>query len=193
MTQIRILAFAGSTRNDSYNKMLVRNSLPFFDKYNAVATELDLKNYPMPLYDGDLEKESGIPKNALKIRELMKSHHGILISCPEYNSAIPAVLKNTIDWVSRPVPDEHSLAAFTGKTAALLSTSPGKLGGLRALISVRSILTNLGMLVVPRQFALGNAATLFGDNGELLNSDALENVSTVVQQLVKITTSINSD
>ena len=111
----------------------------------------------------------------------MKSHHGILVSYPEYNSAISAVLKNTIDWVSRPVPDEHSLTAFTGKTAALLSASPGKIGGLRALTSVRSILTNLGMLVVPRQFALGNAATLFDDDGELLNSDALEKISAVVQ------------
>ena len=120
----------------------------------------------------------------------MKSHHGILLSCPEYNSAISAVLKNSIDWVSRPVPNEPPLIAFTGKTAALLATSPGALGGLRTLVSVRTILSNLGMIVIPKQYALGGAMNAFGENGALQNETAEKQISLVVKQLLQITTGI---
>ena len=186
----KILAFAGSTRSASYNKLLVRHAARVAEESGAAVTLIDLRDLPMPIYDGDLEEQSGIPANALKLRELMKSHHGILLSCPEYNSAISAVLKNSIDWVSRPVPNEPPLIAFTGKTAALLATSPGALGGLRTLVSVRTILSNLGMIVIPKQYALGGAMNAFGENGALHNETAEKQISLVVKQLLQITTGI---
>lgn len=187
----KILAFAGSTRSASYNKLLVRYAAQAAEESGADVTLIDLRDFPMPIYDGDLEEEFGIPAKAIELRELMKSHQGILLSCPEYNSAISAVLKNSIDWVSRPVPNEPSLIAFTGKTAALLATSPGALGGLRTLVSVRSILANLGMIVIPKQYALGGAGRSFDENGALRNEAAAKQVSLVVKQLLQITAALN--
>lgn len=188
---IKILAFAGSTRVGSYNKMLVRNAAQLAEKKGAEVTVIDLRDYPMPLYDGDLEQLEGVPENALRLRGAMCAAHGILLSCPEYNSAISAVLKNAIDWVSRPVAGEPALAAFTGKTVALLATSPGALGGLRTLASVRAILGTLGMIVLPRQFALSGAAHRFDEHGKLTDESELQKVASVVEQLVSVTESLH--
>ena len=184
---VKILAFAGSTRTRSYNKLLIQNAAQFAEQHGADVKLIDLRDYPMPLYDGDLEERDGVPENALKLRRTMCEHHGVLLSCPEYNSAITAVLKNSIDWVSRPVPDEPALAAFTGKTASLLATSPGALGGLRTLVSVRTILGNLGMIVLPKQFALPNAGQAFDADGDLVDEAARNQVSNVSGQLVSFT------
>ncbi len=189
----KLLGFAGSTRTASFNKLLVRHAANVARSSGANVTLIDLRDFSMPIYDGDLEEESGIPQNALKLRELMKSHHGVILSCPEYNSAISAVLKNSIDWVSRPVPNEPSLAAFTGKTAAILAASPGALGGLRTLVSVRTILVNLGMIVIPKQYALARAFKSFDENGELQNEIAIARVSSVVQQMLQITSGVISE
>ena len=189
----KILAFAGSTRTSSYNKMLVGNAAKIAQEQGANVTTIDLRDYPLPLYDGDLETESGVPENALAIRKMMVASDGILLSCPEYNSSISAVLKNTIDWISRPVPNEPSLAAFTGKTAALLSTSPGALGGLRGLVVVRSLLSNIGMIVIPKQYALGNAGKSFDENNILTNESALAGVTRVVEQLLHVTNNLISE
>ena len=184
---VKILAFAGSTRTRSYNKMLIQSAAQFAEHQGADVRLIDLRDYPMPLYDGDLEERDGVPENALKLRRMMCEHHGLLLSCPEYNSAITAVLKNSIDWVSRPVPDEPSLAAFTGKTVSLLATSPGAVGGLRTLVSVRTILGNLGMIVLPKQFALPNARQAFDTDGTLVDEAARKQVSDVSEQLVSFT------
>ena len=189
----KILAFAGSTRTSSYNKMLVGNAAKIAQDQGANVTTIDLRDYPLPLYDGDLESESGVPENALAIRKMMVASDGILLSCPEYNSSISAVLKNTIDWISRPVPNEPSLAAFTGKTAALLATSPGALGGLRGLVVVRSLLSNIGMIVIPKQYALGNAGKSFDENNILTNETALAGVTRVVEQLIHVTNNLISE
>src|SRR4051812_33174915 len=111
----KILAFAGSTREGSYNKKLVKVAAAAATAAGAQVTLVDLRDFPMPLYDGDLETKEGLPSNARKLKELFISHDGFLISCPEYNSSISGVLKNTIDWISRPQPNEPSLAAFAGK------------------------------------------------------------------------------
>ena len=182
----KILAFAGSTRESSYNKKLVNIAAKIAQNTGAQVTVIDLRDYPLPLYDGDLEEKSGVPDNALAVRAMMMERHGIILSCPEYNSAISAVLKNTIDWVSRPVPNQPALAAFTGKTAALLAASPGALGGLRGLASVRSILSNLGMIVVPKQYALSNAAKAF-NNDSLKDESTHDRVSDVIRQLMQVT------
>ena len=189
----KILAFAGSTRTNSYNKMLVRNAAQISEQQGATVTLLDLRDYPMPLYDGDLETNSGIPACALELRNLMKENHGILLSCPEYNSAISAVLKNAIDWISRPLPGDPPLVAFSGKTAALLAASPGALGGIRTLASVRSILTNLGMIVIPKQYAHGNSKDSFAADGNLISESAQNRVSAVVKQLMQITSGLQEN
>ena len=187
----KILAFAGSTRTRSYNKMLIRNAAEIATQQGAEVTVIDLKDYPLPLYDGDLEEQAGIPDNALKLRQIMCTSHGFLLSCPEYNSAISAVLKNTIDWVSRPVTGKPSLAAFSGKTVALLATSPGSLGGIRTLVSVRSILGNLGMIILPKQLALNNAGNRFDEKGHLTDQIARQNLAILTEQLITITSSLN--
>jgi NAD(P)H-dependent FMN reductase len=120
----KILAFAGSTRTESYNKKLVRIAVASARAAGAEVTYHDLRDLPLPFYDGDLEAEEGLPANARKWKDLLLAHHGLLISAPEYNSSITAVFKNAIDWASRRVPGEPPLACFTGKVAALMSTSP---------------------------------------------------------------------
>lgn len=162
-----ILAFAGSTRTESYNKRMVQIAVTGARAAEADVTLIDLRNYPLPLYDGDLEVRDRLPANARKLKDLFLAHRGLLISAPEYNSSITAVLKNVIDWVSRPVPGESSLACFDGKVAALMSASPGALGGLRGLVHLRSILQNIKVLVLPDQVAVARAGEAFNPDGSL--------------------------
>ena len=164
---IRILAFAGSTRTDSFNKKLIWIAVNGAQDAGAEVTLIDLRDFPMPLYDGDLEVKEGIPPHGKRLKELMKSHQGFLISAPEYNSSISGVLKNAIDWASREEPGETPLVCFKGKTAALMSASPGGLGGLRGLVHVRSILSNIGVLVLPTQVAVPRANEAFQPDGTL--------------------------
>ena len=167
---VKILAFAGSTRTDSFNKKLVKIAVAGARATGAEVTLIDLRDFPMPLYDGDLETREGLPENAKKLKALFLSHDGLLLSCPEYNSSITGVLKNTIDWVSRPAPGEASLACFTGKVASLMSASPGGLGGLRGLVHVRSILGNIQVLVLSEQVAVSRADQAFAPDGSLKDS-----------------------
>ena len=168
MTYIpKILAFAGSTRKDSFNKKLVKIAADAARNAGADVTYLDLKDIPMPLYDGDLEAEQGIPENAKKLKALMTAHDGFLISAPEYNSSISGVLKNSIDWASRPSPNEAPLVCFAGKVVTLMSASPGALGGLRSLVTVRSLLSNIQVIVLPNQVAVPKAHEAFDAEGKL--------------------------
>jgi len=167
MAKPKILAFAGSTRTDSFNKKLVRVAATAAEAAGAETTFVDLRDLPMPLYDGDLEARDGLPKEARRFKDLLLVHQGLLIASPEYNSSISAVLKNAIDWASRPVPGEESLACFKGKVAGLMSASPGALGGLRGLVHLRAILGNIMVIVVPEQSAVGKAQDAFDANGSL--------------------------
>lgn len=163
----KILAFAGSTRTGSFNKKLVKIAAAAARAAGAEVMELDLRDLPMPLYDGDLEAQEGIPPQARKLKELLLAHQGLLISSPEYNSGMSGVLKNAIDWASRSAPGELPLACFVGKAAALMSASPGALGGLRGLTHVRSILSNIHVLVLPDQVAVPRAHEAFQPHGDL--------------------------
>ena len=118
---------------------------------------MDLKDLPMPLFDEDLEREAGMPESAAKLKALMVEHDGFLMLLPSTTVRSLPFLKNAIDWVSRPVPNEPSLLAFKGKTAVLMSASPGNLGGLRGLVHLRAILGNIGMIVLPDQIAVPKA------------------------------------
>ena len=165
----RILAFAGSTRRESFNKKLVAIAAEGAREAGAEVTLIDLKDFPLPLFDQDLEAEQGMPENGKKLKKLFIDHDGLLIASPEYNSSLPAVLKNGIDWVSRPAPGEPSLLAFRGKVATLMSASPGALGGLRGLVHVRSILGNIGVIVLPDQIAVAKAHEAFQPDGSLVD------------------------
>ncbi|MES2590766.1 MAG: NAD(P)H-dependent oxidoreductase [Bacteroidota bacterium] len=180
----KILAFAGSTRKGSYNKKVLKIAVEAAQQAGAEVTVIDLKDYPMPLFDGDLEKEEGIPENGKKLMDLMIEHQGFLIASPEYNSSISGVLKNSIDWASRPVKGMKDLKAFEGKVACLMSASPGALGGLRGLVTVRSILGNIKVIVLPQQVAVSKADQAFDEDGKMKD----EKVKTNVENLGKVLT-----
>jgi NAD(P)H-dependent FMN reductase len=163
----KILAFAGSTRSDSFNKKLIKIAAAGARNAGADVTLIDLRDLPLPLYDGDIEEREGLPENARKLKQLFLAHNGLLISAPEYNSGISGVLKNSFDWVSRSEGDEKDLACYIGKVAALMSASPGALGGLRGLVQVRSILGNIKVLVLPEQIAVSKAHEAFHPDGSL--------------------------
>ncbi|WP_395743478.1 NADPH-dependent FMN reductase [Prosthecobacter sp.] len=184
MSTPKILAFAGSTRTGSYNKKLVHFAAEAARAAGAEVTLVDLRDYAMPLFDEDLEEAQGLPENAKKLKALFREHDALLISAPEYNSSITAVLKNTIDWVSRAeTDDEPALVAYKGKAAALISASPGALGGLRGLVHVRAILGNLGVMVLPEQVAVPKAHEAFDEQGTLKDERTARQVTNVAQAL----------
>ena len=186
----RILAFAGSARRDSFNKRLVVVAAAAAEAAGAEVTRLDMKEHPLPLYDGDLEAAEGLPSGAVALKKLFVEHEGLLIAAPEYNSSITPLLKNTIDWVSRPSEGEPPLVAFRGKWAALMSASPGRLGGLRGLVHVRSILGNIGVHVLPDQVAVSGAGDAFDEHGQLKDERqrrSIEQLGTkLAEMLIKV-------
>lgn len=184
----KILAFAGSTRSDSDNKKLAKLGADAVRAAGAEATLVDLRDLPLPVFDQDLEAREGMPANGQKLKDLFLAHDALLIASPEYNSSITAVLKNAIDWVSRPSkPGEPGLACFTGKVAALMSASPGALGGLRGLVHLRSILGNIQVLVLPDQMAIVKANDAFNADGSLKDANQQASVERIARKLVATT------
>ncbi len=192
MTKPKILAFAGSTRSDSFNKKLIKIAVDGAIDVGVEVTFTDLRDFPMPLYDGDLEQREGLPANTRKLKDLMLTHHGFLISSPEYNSSISGVLKNTIDWTSRQTEGESPLACYKGKIAGLMSSSPGGLGGLRGLVHVRSILENIGVLVIPDQVAIAKAHEVFNSDGTMKNKTQEDQVKNIGASVAKLLMKLNS-
>ena len=190
MTVPRILAFAGSLRKDSYNKKLVQIAAAAARRAGADVTVIDLKDYPLPIYDGDIEAATGIPENAQKLKKIFLEHDGLLISAAEYNSSITAVLKNVIDWVSRAAPNEAPLACYNGKVATLMSASPGALGGLRGLVHVRAILGNINVIVLPSQIAVTKAHEAFNDDGTLKDAKQQASVEGLGKTLADVLTKL---
>ncbi|MDX2240946.1 MAG: NAD(P)H-dependent oxidoreductase [Leptolyngbyaceae cyanobacterium bins.302] len=188
MTTPKILAFAGSARTDSFNKKLVKIAAEGAKAAGAEVTYLDLRDLPLPLFDEDLEAAAGLPENVLRLKSMMKESHGFLIACPEYNSSITPLLKNAIDWASRPEPNEPplGLTCFREKVAVIMSASPGGLGGLRGLVHVRSILGNIGVLVLPDQQAIPNAYQAFDESGNLQDEKQRTNVYNLGSKLASI-------
>lgn len=191
MAKPKILAFAGSTRTDSFNKKLIKIAAAGAREGGVDVTPIDLRDFQMPLYDGDLEQKEGLPPNARKIKDLMLSHQGFLISSPEYNSSISGVLKNTIDWASRPSEGEAYLACFQGKVAGIMSASPGGLGGLRGLVHIRSILENIGVLVIPDQMAIAKAHEAFDTDSTLKDKKQEAQVKKIGENVAKILLKLN--
>lgn len=180
----RILIFAGSARAGSYNKRLARQAVESIERAGGRPTFLDLRDHPLPLYDGDLEAEQGLPENALTLRRGLAEHDGLLIASPEYNGFPTPLLKNTIDWLSRSHEGESGLALFTGKLAGLVSASPGGLGGLRSLTLTRQLLANVGVTVLPDQLAVARAAEAFDERGRLRDDTQQQTLDALCQRLV---------
>lgn len=192
-THPNVLAFAGSLRTGSFNKKLVKIAANAADAAGGNVTYIDLKDYPMPLYDQDWFDEHGFPDTVLQLKSLMKASHGYLIASPEYNGSVSGVLKNVIDWVSRPEPGEVplSLSCFKGKIAAIMATSPGGLGGLRGLNHLRQILEGVGTLVIPNQKAIPNASQAFDNAGHLVDESQQAAIESIGGKLTDIAAKLN--
>ena len=186
MKSPRILAFAGSSRTSSFNKSLVKIAAEGARAAGASVEVIDLRDYPLPLFDQDLEASQGLPENAKKLKALLLAHDGLLISSPEYNSSITGLLKNVIDWTSRvESPDEKSLACYRGKTATLLSASPSGFGGMRGLVHLRSILGNIGVVVLPDQISIPAAHEAFEASGQLKDEKKRDQVLALGRHLAE--------
>ena len=182
----KILAFAGSLRKDSYNKKMVKVAMKGAQESGADVTYIDLKDYPLPVYDQEIEDSQGLPENALKLKKLLLEHDGFLIANPEYNSSMSAAFKNMIDWVSRPAKaEEVYLCAFIDKVVMLMSASPGALGGLRGLIHTRSMFGNINSIVLPQQKCISQADKAFQADGRMTDPKQEEDVKKLGKQLAK--------
>src|SRR5215212_6114548 len=156
---MKALVFAGSTRTDSLHRKLARAAVGEFRRRGLEVTLVDLRDYPMPLYDGDMEAANGLPPSALALRKLLAEHDLLVIASPEYNGSFPALVKNTIDWTSRPAAEgERPAALYRGKMAALLAGSPGPSGGRRGLRHLRELLEMIGVTVVGEPVAIGGGS-----------------------------------
>ncbi len=183
----RILAFGGSLRRESFNQHLVRIAAAGARAAGAEVTLIELRDFPLPVFDQDLEAADGPPESAVRLKELFLEHQGLLIASPEYNSSVSAALKNTIDWVSRPAAGEAPLACFAGKTAALMSASPGALGGMRGLVHLRAILGNIRVLVLPTQVAVAQAGSAFAADGSLNDTKQQTAITALGAELAAVT------
>lgn len=183
----RIIAFAGSTRTGSYNKNILKTAVFGAREAGAEVSVIDLKDYPMPLYDGDLEEKEGIPENGKKLKELFNTHHALLLALPEYNSSMTGVFKNTIDWVSRTEKGEIPLQCFVGKVAGLISASIGGYGGMRGLVHARAMLENINVLVMPDQVCVSRATEAFDEYGNLKDEKLKKSIEKLGANLVDLT------
>ena len=186
MSQPTIAAFAGSTRTGSFNKKLLAIAADAARAAGAEVTVVDLRELALPLFDQDLEAAGGLPGGAKKFKALLRASDGFLIASPEYNSSITAALKNAVDWASRAESDdEPPLAAFRGKVAALCSASPGALGGVRGLVTLRSILGNIGVVVLPDQVCVSAAHEAFDESGRLKDERKGKQIASLAKGLVE--------
>lgn len=185
MAAPKILAFAGSLRKDSFNKRLVKIAAKGAQDAGGEVTYIDLADYPMPMFNEDIEAASGMDPTARKFKELMINADGILLSSPEYNGSVSGALKNAIDWASRPEKGEIPLVAFKDKPIQLMSASPGGLGGIRGLIHLRGMLGGIQMLVMPQQHCVAQAHTVMDKDGNLNDEKQREIVLGLGRKLVE--------
>lgn len=183
----KLLVFAGSTRQQSYNRRLASVAAEMARAEGAEVTHLELADFELPIYNADLEAR-GMPTPAMRLKEIFHAHAGWIICTPEYNGSYPALLKNTLDWISRPVLGDaewsDGMRPFAGKVVGLLSASPGSLGGLRAQSHLAPLLLVLQCWVAPRKFALGKAGEAFDPAGGLATDASRAGVHAVVSQVL---------
>jgi chromate reductase, NAD(P)H dehydrogenase (quinone) len=187
----RILAFAGSARRDSLNKKLIRAAAEYARAAGGEVTLIDLDEYPMPIYHGDLEAAQGMPANGMKLRSLFLAHDALLIASPENNSSVTALLKNTLDWLSRDIGDgkgdDNGLAPYRGKIAAIMGATPGAFGTARgSLPHLRQILSVLGVTVLGTQAAVPRADKVFDEAGAIRDERVVRAVQSLATALVEM-------
>ncbi|GAA0786656.1 NADPH-dependent oxidoreductase [Roseibium denhamense] len=185
MRNPKILVLSGSSRAASINGKLAALAAKKLALLDASTTRLSLKDYPLPIYDGDYEDKNGQPDNAVKLHRLFSENDGVFIACPEYNAGITPLLKNTLDWISRV---SGSGEAFKGKVFAVGAASPGGFGGMRGLIGTRTILeVGLGALVLPQMVSVARASSAFDDKGDLVDERTAAQLDGVVNALLRAT------
>jgi chromate reductase len=187
MAALKILVIPGSLRTGSLNAKLAAVAAHRLAQAGTEVTRLSLADFPLPIYDGDLQTKSGVPKNAVDLKRMIGAHHGVLIVTPEYNSSVPPLVKNTIDWLSR-VQDTHESRGqvFRGRAFALAGASHSRLGGSRALAALRLILTACQALVIPNQLALAFAEEAYDDMDRLKHPPDIEALGAMVRQLTDV-------
>jgi NAD(P)H-dependent FMN reductase len=180
----KILVLAGSTRTGSTNRLLARDAAESLRNAGVEAIFADLRDYPMPLYDGDLEETSGLPPAAKTLKDLAREADAFAIASPEYNGSYSAVLKNTIDWISRAEGNEGSASVFIGKPVAILSASPGQGGGSRVLKELRHLFEGLRMNVTTNQVSIAQSGAAFDAEGRLQRPDDIESLHEITEELI---------
>jgi chromate reductase, NAD(P)H dehydrogenase (quinone) len=187
MSALKILVIPGSLRSGSLNARLAAVAAHELVQSGAEVTCISLSDFPLPIYDGDLQAKSGVPKNAVNLKRMMSAHHGVLIVTPEYNSSVPALVKNTIDWVSR-VQDAHETRGqvFRERMFAIAAASGGRLGGTRALAALRLILSACHATVIPNQLALSFADEAYDEMERLKHPADTETLKALVRQLIDL-------
>lgn len=171
---VKILAVAGSLREGAYSKKLVRAGAEVLRSMGAEVDLLDLRDVPMPPYDGDMEEAEGLPPGAVEFKRRLGLAQGFLFASPEYNHSIPGTFKNVLDWASR-----GDIEVFAGKPAALMGSSPGGVGGMRMLPHLRQVMVALGVWLMPEQLTLSKANEAFDEAGKLIaprNNQQLESL-----------------
>jgi chromate reductase, NAD(P)H dehydrogenase (quinone) len=187
MSALKILVIPGSTRTGSLNARLAATVAHQFAQADAEVTRISLGDFPLPIYDGDLQSRSGVPMNAINLKRMIGAHHGVLIVTPEYNSSVPPLLKNAIDWVTRVQdPPEPRGQVFRDRAFAIASASAGRLGGTRALAALRLILSACHATVIPNQLALSFAEQAYDDMDRLKQPADIEALDALVRQLTDV-------
>ncbi len=185
MAAPKILIIPGSLRSGSRNAKLAAAAAAALIQAGVDVTRISLGDFALPIYDGDLQAKSGVPKNAVNIKRMIAAHHGVLIVTPEYNSSVPALVKNSIDWVSRVQdPGENRGQVFRERAFAIASASEGRLGGTRALAALRLILSACHATVIPNQLALSFADDAYDDTDRLKHAADIEALQALVRQLI---------
>lgn len=189
---VRIAVVAGSVRSGSFNVLLARAAVEHLEAHGATATWVDLATFDLPLYAAGIEAER-FPADALRLKQLLAAQHGVLFTSPEYNGSVSPLLKNAIDWASRPTDGEGpvALTAYRGKAAAIMSASLSPFGGLRGLMQLRQILTTIQMLVIPDQLAVPNAHQAFCDDGRLRDPLQASLLDSATARLVKVAAALS--
>ena len=187
MSALKILVIPGSLRSGSLNAKLAAAAAHEFALAGAEVTRISLADFPLPIYDGDLQTKSGVPKHAINLKRMMSAHHGVLIVTPEYNSSVPALVKNTIDWVTR-VQDAHETRGqvFRDRAFAIAAASENRLGGTRSLAALRLILSACHAVVIPNQLALSFANEAYDDMDRLKHPADIEALKALVWQLIEL-------
>jgi NAD(P)H-dependent FMN reductase len=184
----KVLVLAGSIRTGSFNARLAAIAAKEIVRAEAEVTRISLLDFPLPLYDGDLEARSGPPENAVKLKRMFCAHQGVFIASPEYNASLTPLLKNTIDWISRVRENkEPPLSAYRNRVFALGAASNGTLGGMRSIMALRqSLELGCGALVIPEQIAVREASHAFDENDELKDERSAALLRTLARRLVEL-------